>query len=823
MRTLASDLRFAARMLANSPAFALVAILSLALGIGANTAIFSLIDAVMLRMLPVSHPEQLVSVNTNAVKSGSVEISKNIDVGALREIQAQATTIQGLIGFTALKISIGVDGQAAPATAQFVTGNYYSLLGVPTVIGRTFEAKDDVPDGRLAVLGFGYWHTRFGGDPSVIGRSITVNNVPFTIVAVTPRDFYGTMLDQPPDVTIPQATVPQVSEGKLSAKEKRPEDSLGMVDARLKPGVSQQQAAKELTGLFQAVLIARDERERASIEKTWIVLNPAGQGFSLVRGRFSEPLRVLMGVVGLVMLIACANIANLLLARASARQREIAIRLSLGSTRWRLMRQLLTESLLLSLLGGALGVLLAAWARSGIIAMAGVQSAIPVQWNWRVLGFTAGVCILNAVLFGIVPALRATGIDFAQTLKSARSGRTAGRLPIARILVAAQVALSLALLVGAGLFLETFRNLNEIDLGYDRDHELMVTLNSRTAGYKGAAANEFYRQVLERVGTLPGVRSVSLMTMRLMAGNIFIGSIHVPGYTPKQGEDARNLWVISNEVGAGFANTSGLHLLAGRDFSERDDAAAPKVAIINETMAKHFFSDRDPIGRQVSWGRKDSLVTIVGVVRDFKSYAVQEDGMDALFSPFLQSDDLGNMTVLVRTLGPPERMAGDLRAAIRSIDAKVPQFDVSTMDEQVSKSLSQPRLLAILASVFGALAMGLAVLGLYGVLSYGVTQRTGEIGVRMALGALPSKLLGMILSETAILVAIGLVVGIGVTLAAGKALAALLQGVLYGIKPADVWPIAIAVAVLSSAALLAGFLPARRASRVDPMVALRHE
>jgi predicted permease len=542
----------------------------------------------------------LVSVTTNAVKTGNVEVSRNIDFGTLREIQMRATTIHGLIAFATSKTSIGVEGQAEPATGQFVSGNYYSLLGVPALIGRTFEAKDDVPDGRFAVLGFGYWHSRFGGDPGVIGRSITVNNVPFTIVGVTPRDFYGTMLDQPPDVTIPQATGPQVNEARLSAKEKKPEDSVGSVDARLKPGVTAQQAAQELTGLFQAVLMGRDERERESIQKTWIVLEPAGQGFSPVRGRFSEPLQVLMGVVALVMLIACANIANLLLARASARQREIAIRLSLGSTRWRLMRQLLTESLLLSLLGGALGVLVAAWARSGIIAIAGVESAIPVQWNWRVLAFTAGVCILNAVLFGIVPALRATGIDFAETLKSSRSGRTAGRLPIARILVATQVALSLTLLVGAGLFLDTFRNLNQIDLGYDRDHELMVTLDSRTAGYKDAGAKDFYRQVLERVGTLPGVRSVSLMSMRLMTGNIYLGSVHVPGYTPKKGENSGMLWAISNEVGAGFLNTSGLHLLAGRDFSARDDGAAPRVAIINETMAKHFFADRDPIGQQMS-------------------------------------------------------------------------------------------------------------------------------------------------------------------------------------------------------------------------------
>jgi predicted permease len=823
MKTLTSDLRFAARMLWKTPGFALVAIVSLALGVGANTAIFSLIDGVMLRMLPVSHPEQLMFVNTNAVQMGSVRISRVMTVGILEQMQERAKTVAGLCSSQqAVKLSVDVDGQAELASGQFVSGNYFSMLGVQALIGRPFAPRDDTPDGRLAVIGFAYWQKRFGGDPGVIGKPITVNGVPFTIVAVTPREFYGTTLDQPSALTLPLATMAQATDGKMSGTAPKPTDSAGNVFVRVKPG-TEKRAATELTGIFrqEAIAEASDPQERQTIEKSWIELAPASQGFSRVRSQFSDPLKVLMGVVALVMLIACANIANLLLAKASAREREIAIRLSLGSTRARLVRLLLTESLLLAFLGGLLGLLLAVWARDGIVYLASVKTdmAIPSSWNLRVILFTAGVCLLNALLFGVAPALRATGVDFAEALKSGRSGRLAGRLPLARVLIAAQVALSLALLTGAALFLTTFRNLERVDVGFDRDHELLVTVDPGLAGYKGAQNREIYRQILERAGAVPGVRSVSLTQSRIMSGNIWMNGIYVPGYTLRKGEDERSLWVISNHVGANFMAISGMHLVSGRDFSERDNETAPKVAVINETMAQHFFEGHDPIGQKLAWDRKEAPMTVVGLLRDIKNFGIEEGKQDVIFTPLAQGEPAASATVLLRTTVDPMRVAADVRSAIRAVDPKVPQYDVTTMDRTVENSLSQQRLLAILASCFGVLALGLAAIGLYGILSYGVTQRTGEIGVRMALGAQRANIVKLILGETARLVAIGILIGIGAAIAGAR----LVKSMLYGVSPADAWSIGIAAAILAGAALLAGFLPARRASRVDPMVALRDE
>ena len=813
-------------MLLKSPGFAAVAIISLALGIGTNTAIFSLIDAVMLRMLPVSHPEQLMFVNTNSVQSGSVRVSRNISNAALKQMQDRAKSVTGVAATQdhAGKLNVQVNGQSELASGNFVSGNYCSLLGVPAILGRTLGMDEDRPDGRVALLSFAYWQKRFGGDPGAIGRRITVNSVPFTIIGVTPREFYGVSADYPAEIMMPSETMPQVSAGRTSSEVPKESDGAGDVIVRLKPGVTISAAGSELSGIFRQAELEHagaDAQEIASIQRSSVELAPASRGLSSARNRFSEPLKVLMVVVALVMLIACANIANLLLAKASARQREIAIRLSLGSTRWRLVRQLLTESLLLAVMGGLLGIGLAAWARDGIVYFASTQSGatIPGAWNLRVLGFTSAICLANALLFGIAPALRATGIDFATALKSGRSSRMSGRLPLARVLVAAQVALSLTLLVGAALFLGTFRNLDRADLGYDRDHELLVTIDPALAGYKGPQSQEIYRQVLERVAGIPGVRAASLMESRLMSGSVMMTGVFVPGYTLQKGEDPQNLWVISNQVGPGFAGISGIHLMAGRDFSERDNASAPKVAVINETMARHFFGDKDPIGGQIARGRKSPPMTIVGVVRDFKNFGIQEGKQDVMFMPYLQAESVTSATILVRTALDPARVAPDVRAAIRAVDATLPQYDVITMDRQVENTLSQERLLAILASAFGGLALGLAAIGLYGVLSYGVTQRTGEIGVRMALGSQPSGIVKMILGETGRLVLIGMAIGIGVAIAGGRAI----KSMLYGVTPAEPWSLGMAVAILGSVALIAGFLPARRASRVDPMVALRHE
>jgi len=827
-QTIASDFRFAARTLRKSPGFALVAILSLALGIGANTAIFSLIDAVMLRMLPVANPEQLVFVKTQAVKTGNIQISQGISNSALKQLQERATRVAGLAAYTMIpRVNAGVDGRSELASAHFITGSYHSVLGVIAIAGRTIVPEDNRAGGRVAVISYGYWQRRFGRDPRVIGSEITLNSVPFTIIGVTPREFYGLSADTQAEIMIPAATKLQVSAGAMSSREPAPRDAAGSVFARLASGVRPAEAEPELTEILRQAMIA-DEGEpgperRASIQKMSVELTPASQGLSRARNRFSEPLEVLMVVVGLVMLIACANIANLLLARSAARRSEIGIRLSLGSSRARLIRQLLTESLLLSILGGVLGILFAVWARDGIVYLATTQQSapvIPAQWNLRVFGFTAAICVLNAFLFGIAPALRATRIDLAAALKAARTGRSAGRIPLGRALVAGQVAVSLALLTGAMLLLGTFRNLDRIDLGFARDHTLLVTIDPSLAGYRGAQAAQVYRQVVDRVAAIPGVRAASLMRSKVLSGDLSMNSLWVPGYTPQKGEDSGQLWVVNNGVGPRFFGTSGMQLIAGRDFSERDNERAPKVAVVNETMAQHYFGTQNPIGRRIGWERSaEPPVEIVGVVRDPKYIGVREEKQEVVFTPFFQETGSRAGTVLIRTAIDPAALAGDIRAAIRSIDANLPIYDVTTMDRMVGASLVQERLMAILSGFFGVLALGLSAVGLYGVLSYAVAQRTSEIGLRMALGAQRSGILRMILGDTARLLVAGVAIGIAVALSGAR----LIRSMLFGITPTDAFSLGTAAVILVAVALVAGFLPARRASLVDPMVALRHE
>jgi predicted permease len=817
------DLRFALRTLRNNKGFAVIAIMSLALGTGANTAIFSLVDAVMLRMLPVTHPEELVFVGTNAVQMGSMKVSESIRAASLEYFAQHAKTIDGIAGWDSRgKTGIGVNGAVERGVVEFVSPAYYSVLGVQPFMGRVLNAADANSGGRVAVISYGYWQRRFGGDPAAVGKSFTLNSVPFTIVGVTPREFYGLSASNAMDVAVPFQTQPQIRSGKMSSEVPKPGDFVGFAFARLKRGIARSRVEAELTPLLrQSVTAIEVETVKfQAVSNMHIELKPASQGFSQVRNRFSEPLKVLMAVVAMVLLIACANVANLLLAKANGRRREIAIRMSLGSSRWRVVRQLLTESVLLAIGGGALGFVFAIWARQAIILVAGVEDA-SLNWDYRVIAFTAGVCLLSALLFGTAPALRATtAIDFAEALKAGGSGRIAGRLRLGRALVATQVALSLALLVGAGLFIFTFRNLDRIDLGYARKDVLLVTLDPKLAGYSGARVGEVYRAAIDRIAELPGVRSVTMMGDRLMSGNVSLSSVFVPGYTPKNGEDPAHMWAIDTGVGPQFLATSGMQLIAGRDFDERDTEKSHKVALINETMARHFWSTMNAVGRQFSGEPGDPPIEVVGVVRNVKYFGVRQTDHDIMFVPAAQYKEApGQATLMVRTSVDPSRVIAGVQSAIREVDARVPMYDLITLDEEVEKSLSLQRLLALLSGFFGGLALLLAAIGLYGVLSYAVSQRTGEIGIRMALGAQPRTVVGMILGETSRLVLAGVVAGIALALAGGR----LVKSMLYGVESTDAASMAAAAAILLLAALVAAFFPARRASRVDPMVALRHE
>jgi predicted permease len=817
-----SDLRFAFRTLAQSPAFTLVAILSLALGAGANTAIFSLVDAVMLKMLPVDHPGELYFVNTKPMESGGVQVTMLLSNRALGHIRKQAHIVAAANSYDSNKLAVGVDGKVAATSGYFVSGNYFSTLGVNPVLGRAFGAADDRPDARVAVVGFGYWQSRFGGDPHVLGRAITANGVPFTIVGVAPRGFFGLSVDAPADVLLPYATLAQVDAGHASGETPSLDSSAGTLVVRLPRGASMRAAETEITAILrqselekaggEASNLALDAIRRAGVE-----LSPAALGTSIVRMNFALPLKVLMGLVGLVMLIACANIANLLLAKGSARSREIAIRLSLGSTRWRLARQLLTESLLLSAAGGALGLLFALWAGDAILRVAGITSISP-DWNLRVFAFTAGIVILNALLFGAAPAFRSTAIDFAAALKGSRSTGDASRSRFARSLVVAQIALSLSLVVGAGLFIKTFERLNHVDLGYARDHVLMAAVDLNAAGYPASRLAEAWRDTLARAAAIPGVRAATLSGDRLMAGFLSMGFITVPGYTPRNGENPQTLWVITNAVGPHFVSTAGMRLISGRDFDEAD--ASRNAAIVNQTFANHFFAGADPIGRTISFHGGKDPVEIVGLVANIKYFSMQNDDNDVVFQPlFHQSPPPSHANLILRTTLDPESLTPALREAVRAVDSNLPLLEVATMDEQVSKSLSQPRLIAILSGFFGVLALALASIGLYGVLAFSVSRRTGEIGIRMALGARSETILNMILSETARLAVVGIAAGLAIAFAAAR----LVKSLLFGVTPYDATSMIVAVVVLVAAAFAAGWIPARRASKVDPMVALRHE
>jgi predicted permease len=801
-----SDLRFALRSLRRTPAFTLVAVLSLALGAGANTAIFSLIDSVMLKMLPVDRPAELSFLQTKPVQAGAVRISMNLSNAAVRRMQQAAPQTPIAHAHVESKVSVSVNGQSEPASAHFVSNNYFSMLGVPAILGRILGPDDDNPNARVAVLDFAYFRRRFGADAHILGREIVINGVPVTIVGVTPREFYGLSADSPAELMLPYATLPQIEEGHPSGVAPKPDHDAGTVIAR-HPNAAQLSAILRETELERAGDHPSPDRLQ-TISKAAIDTIPASQGLNQIRDQFSDQLKALMAVVGMVMLIACANIANLLTAKSAARRREIAIRMSLGATRAILIRQLLTESFLLSLAGGAVGILFAIWARDAIVSLAGVT--IAPDWNLRVLAFTAAISILNAFLFGLVPAFRATRSEPIVSIKRRGSG-------FGRVLVSAQIALSLALLIGAALFLATFRNANRVDLGYARDHILLTTIDPGAAGYKGARVTGLYRRALDRAAALPGVRSASLMSDRLMSGMIRISTVTVPGYTPQKSEDPNNLWVVQNYVGPNFLSTAGMHLISGRDFSNLDTTRP--VAIVNQAFANHFFAGSNPVGRTISWGPGQKPVEIVGLIANIKVFSVRDTGaQDVALVPLLQqTDPPDHATLVIRSAADPARLAPALRASLT--DLKLPPSDIATMDSQVEHSLSQPHLLAILSTFFGILAVALASIGLYGVLTYSVSRRTTEIGIRMALGAQRSTILNMILSETAITVAAGIAGGLAISIGAAR----LVKSLLFGVTPTDATSILAAIAILASVALTAGLLPARRASRVDPMVALRHE
>jgi predicted permease len=824
------DLRYGARMLLKSKGFTAVAALTLALGIGANTALFSVMDAVMLKTLPVRDPEQLVVLRCLGVTGwykgfiGSnpkdpatgLRTTTSMSYPAFERFRDQNQTMSSVFAFASLGVlNLNVDGKAETASGQIASGNYFAGLGVSAVLGRELTIEDDKTTAALAaVISHRYWRRRFGADPAVVGKVIYINGAAFTIIGVTPPRFFGTLdVGSAPDITIPMGTLAQASQ-LYAGFQRSATDWWLQIMGRLKPGVSAEQAQSDLNAILQRHTLELPNESGAERVTPQIILDSGGQGLNSRRRLFSSQFEGLTALAGLILLIACVNLANLTLARAAARGREMAVRLSVGASRLRLIRQLLTESLMLSGLGAALGLLFAHWGKDALLALlVGSSSgfAVDLRLDWRALGFTAAVSALTGILSGLAPALRATRIELTPMLKETPVGGAA-RSRLSKALLVAQVAMSLVLLVDASLFVRTLNNLNRIDAGFDRENLLIFGVNTR--GHEASRRANLYRRMTESIAALPGVRAVSSSVNPLLAFSYTGNSLTVPGYTPRAEEDME---VRTIEVAPNFLSTMGIPLLLGRDFTLQDNQQTPNVTVVNQTLAARFFPNQNSLGRRIIISKKE--MEIIGVARDTRYGGIREAIPPLVYMPYLQNRPAETMSFVARTVGDPMASLAAIRQTMQSVDRDLPLINVRTQSELIAMSFNRERLFATLSSFFGLLALTLVSIGLYGVMSYNVARRTHEIGVRMALGAQSGNVLRMVMGESLLLVLIGSAIGLAAALATTR----LVAGMLFGLTPSDPLTIALATLLLLVVAALAGWLPARRAARVDPMVALRQE
>ena len=838
-----NDLKYSFRVLVQNPAFTAMAVLSLALGIGANAAIFSLLDAVLLKTLPVRHPEQLVFLENG---EPDAKRSSNISYRSFEQLRSQHEVLANLCFFSfATRVNTVVNGNAEVVEGQLVSGNFFTTLGVEPAAGRMLVDADDSEANpqSVAVISYSYWQRRFGATALAVGQNVVLNNHPFTIVGVAPQEFFGVIVGSAPDVYLPSASGDQILPRRVRSRA----GMLPFVLARLRDGVGEEQARPALELAVKQIALAElgpdaTAEKREAMQQRQLHLLSASQGFNVLRQQFSTPLRLLMVVVGLVLLIACANVANLLLARATAREREIALRVALGASRWRIVRQLLTESLLLALIGGGVGLLLASWSNSLLLSVfstgqnpvtAGAPLTIKTPLDLRIIGFTAAVSSLAAVVFGLAPAWRATRLDLTPSLKASRgAGGSTRSLGWGRALVVAQVALSFTLLIAAGLFIRSLSRLRNVDIGFQREHVLVFNVDPQLINYERKQIPELYKQMLERMRHVPGVESVTLTRQGLLSGGGTQGSIRVPGFEPPPRENT--LINVGGEleldvpyfaqVGPDFCRTLGMTILRGRDISAQDNETAPKVALVNEAFARYYFNNQDPIGRRFDRGSADGgEVEIVGLVKDAKANSVREQTPRTFYVPFFQDSSSWRETSFqIRTVGDPLELAAALRREVQAIDPNLPLFRVRTLESQVDETLGQERLVTTFASLFGVLALLLACAGLYGVLSYSVSRRTQEIGIRMALGARRSDVLRMVLQQGMALAAIGIGVGLASAFVLTRYLESL-SSLLFGVKSTDPLTYALTIVVMMVVGLVACLLPARRATEVSPLVALRQE
>jgi putative ABC transport system permease protein len=829
MESLLKDLRFGLRQLRLNPIFTLVAILSLALGIGANSAVFQIIDALRLEQLPVKNPRELAVLDfgPNAHRSGNWSTrSARFTYDLWTEIRRRQDAFTDVIAWSAQKFNLSTGGEARYAEGLFVSGNFFSMLGVPPVAGRTFAGADDAPGCGTpgAVISYAFWQREFAGDPAIAGRTIRLDNLAFPILGVTSPNFASIEAGHRYDVAIPICSEPQFSANGKGRIASRREWWLSIM-GRLQPGWTIDRAQTRFStlapGLMEATLPPSYVPEDAQrFLRNKLVVTEGATGVSELRGYFGNPLWMLLAATALVLLIACANLANLLLARAGAREREIAVRQAMGASRWRLISQLLSESLLLAIFGSIAGALLAQIVSRGLLAAVNRKDNalfLDLGLNWQMLGFMTAIGVVTCLLFGLAPALRATRVDPIRAMRSRGAAGARESFSLRRVLVAGQVALSLVLLMGALLFVESLRKLATVDTGFRAEGIVAVDIDLRPGHYAKDRMPLVYRDLLEKMRALPGVTSAAQAGWLPVAGDSWDESVWADG------SRAPSQTSYFNTVGPHYFATMGIGMLAGRDFDERDRVGSPDVAIVNEAFARKIFGGENPVGRafrvKAPAGKQDQLYQVIGLVRNAKYTSLRENFIPVVYEAPAQDSDPGpHIEIVVRTSAA---LANLDRAATAAIAQVNPSFGIefTVLTEQLKDSLNRERLMATLASAFAVVAGLLAAIGLYGVIAYMVARRRNEIGVRVALGADRARIMRLVLREAAMLLIIGLPIGAGLSIAAGRATASM----LYGLKPYDAPTMLAAVALLGVVAIAASYIPARRAARLDPMTALREE
>lgn len=820
--TLIQDLRYALRVLGKNRGYTLIAVLSLALGIGANTAIFSLIDSIMLKSLPVQKPEELISIGDPSavghVHNGDVGDTTIFSYPFYQRFHEQNGVFSDIYA-TGRSERLNLDDSAEHPLARFVTNNYFSVLGVTPMVGRGFAKTEQ----SSIAISYAFWGRHFQHAPDVIGRKLRINGAMFTIIGVTPPEFFGDIVGYQTDIWFPIEGQPLANPGRNFLKD--PKTNWLMLMGRLKPGVSLAQAATVTTSVGLGIL--REEMPSASVDDLKalkaqrIAVQPAAGGFSRIRHTFSTPLIMLMTLVSLVLLICCTNVANLQLARATSRAREIGLRLAIGASRFRLLRQLMTESLVVAIAGAAMGLLVAIWVGHFLLSLVARGNRMPLDFHLSgtTLLFTGLLSVMASLFFGLAPALYATQASVSSNLKESKSGRSHGGVQrFEKGLVVFQIFLSCVLLFGSGLFIRTLQNLENSDIGYQRDRLIVAELNPVASGYQDERLIRLGQQLSDKLASTPGIKMSTFSENGLFSGTESMSSVMVQGFVPRTDDDKT---VHSDKIGANYFETLGTPILAGRGITMRDMGDAPKVAVINESMARFYFGRLDPIGRRISLDDGKAWISVVGMVRDAKENSLRDPAARRVYTQFAftKGDPIESLRLELRVQGSTERAEELIRREIQGVDPNLQIESISPAQTLIDDDLLQERLIAKLATSFSVLALILASIGLYGVMSYLTQRRVTEVGIRMALGASRSSVVGMVLKETFLVTLVGLAIGLAASALLGK----LISSSLYGVGAYDPLTAALASVCILMAAFLAGWLPARRASRVDPMVALRTE